>query len=110
MQYHIYKKENSLNFLKSLYNKIFNKSLEDIYLKLEDNYLEYFSEEQEEMVQIPAENITKIITRFCELQIHTADSAVHRISMSYIKNVQTRWEVKEMIKQLAHINSFSTAS
>lgn len=93
-----------------LFRKFQKTSSQNVYLKLEDDYLEYFSEEREEMVQIPAENIAKIITRFCELQIHTHDNSVHRISMKYIKKEQTRWEVKEMIKQLAHINSFSTAS
>lgn len=79
-----------------------------IFLRVEDTYLEYFREDLDEMVQIGAEDIEKVCTRFCEIQVHTRDHAVHKIDMSVIKKQQTRWEVKEMIKGLAHLESVST--
>lgn len=91
------------------YAKMFCLSKE-LFLKVEEGSLKYFSEEREEMIEIEAKDIEKITSRFCELHIHTRDNAVHRISMSPIKKEQTRWEIKEMIRQLAHMQSFSTAS
>lgn len=72
----------------------------DILLKIEDHSIEYFSEERKEMITIATESITDIKTRFCELQILTRDNKIHKIDTSTFKTEQTRWEVKEMIKQL----------
>jgi len=73
----------------------------DLLLKIEDNGIEYFSEEHDAMIKIEAESIIRVSSRFCELHILTRDNTTHRIDMSSIKKEQTRWEVKEMVKQLA---------
>jgi hypothetical protein len=78
------------------------------FLRVEDTYLEYFSEDMDEIVQIGADEIEKVCTRFCEIQVYTRDHSVHRIDTSVIKKQQTRWEVKEMIKNLAQPHDLST--
>ena len=72
----------------------------DILLKIEDHSIEYFSEEHNNLITIKTESITDIKTRFCELQIITRDNRIHKIDMSSFKTEQTRWEVKELVKQL----------
>jgi hypothetical protein len=72
----------------------------DLLIKIEDNGIEYFSEERDEMIRIEAESIIKVSTRFCELHILTKDNTPHCIDLSLIKTEQTRWEVKETVKQL----------
>ena len=69
-------------------------------VKINGDSIEYFSTDAEEMITIPAEEIVKVSTRFCELRIHT-EYDVHSINMSMIPKEQTRWEIKEMIRIVA---------
>ena len=95
------------SFIYKRYSSLFRKK---VLIKVGQDSLQYFSGEKDEMIEIAAEDIVKVSTRFCELQVHTKDNTIHRISMASIKKEQARWEIKEMVKQLAGINSFSAAS
>ena len=86
------------SFIYSRYASLFKKK---ILLQVGEDSLKYYSVERDEMVEVPASEIVKINTKFCELQIHTRDQYVHRISISSVKKEQTRWEIKECVKQLA---------
>ena len=70
------------------------------FVKIEDNQVQYFCPVKKEVILIPANEITKVSTHFCELQIHTYNRT-HCINMNKIKQEQQRWEIKEMIKKLA---------
>ncbi|WP_423147127.1 hypothetical protein [Rubrolithibacter danxiaensis] len=82
---------------------------EELLLKIDNEGFDYFSFEEDKVIRIQAEEISKITTGFCELKVHTRDNLIHKINMAPIKKEQTRWEVKEMVKQLAR-QSFSVAS
>lgn len=84
----------------------------DLLLKVDGTCVVYFSNEEAKLISIQAEEISKITTAFCQLQVHTRDNNIHLINMEPIKKEKTRWEVKEMIKQLAkqQPQSFSVAS
>ncbi|HYK77926.1 MAG TPA: hypothetical protein VEV16_13190 [Daejeonella sp.] len=69
------------------------------FVQIQDGTLNYFCPQQEEMVSISARDITKISTRFCELQLHTPDR-IHSLNMGLVRQEQTRWEIKEMIRKM----------
>jgi hypothetical protein len=69
------------------------------FVKIADNNVYYLCPVTKEAVTIPANEILKVTTQFCELQIHTANRT-HCLNMDKIKQESQRWEIKEMIKQL----------
>ena len=72
-------------------------------VKIEENQLQYFCPIKKETVMIPTNEITKVTTQFCELQIHTYNRT-HCLNLKKIKQEQQRWEIKEMIKKFAAEN------
>ncbi len=82
---------------------------DNLLIKVDNRGVEYFSHEEGRLVTVNAEDIIKITTGFCQLHVHTRDS-VHLINMETIKKEKIRWEVKEMVKQMAKQASFSVAS
>ena len=95
------------SFIHNRYSSLFKKK---VVIEVGQDSIQYFSEEKNEMVEIAAEDIVKISTRFCELQVYTRDNTLHRINMESVKKEQARWEIKEMVKQLAGINSFTAVN
>jgi hypothetical protein len=69
------------------------------FIKIEDNNLYYFCPVKKEAVMIPANEIVKVSTQFCELQIHTT-TRTHCLNLNNIKQEHRRWEIKETIKNL----------
>ncbi|NEU07833.1 hypothetical protein GZH53_05870 [Flavihumibacter sp. R14] len=86
-------------FLIALATQI-NKRFKVPFVNIHDNTLEYFSPEEGEIISIPSLEITKITTRFNELNIHTSER-VHSLNLGLIRQEQTRWEIKEMIRRMA---------
>lgn len=78
--------------------KLKNKPEE--FVKIEENNLQYYCPIKKELIIIPVQEITNITTHFCELQIHTLNRT-HCINLNKIKQEQQRWEIKEMIKEIA---------
>ena len=68
-------------------------------VKIADNNVYYLCPVTKEAVTIPASEIIKVTTQFCELQIHTS-TRTHCLNMDKIKQESQRWEIKEMIKKL----------
>lgn len=79
---------------------IINKKSKVPFVNIHDNTLEYFSPEEGQIISIPSMEITKITTRFNELNIHTNDR-MHSLNLGLIRQEQTRWEIKEMIRRMA---------
>lgn len=73
------------------------------FVKIEDRQLQYFCVVKKEIVTIPADEIIKVTTQFCELQIHTLNRT-HCLNLNHIKEEKQRWEIKEMIRKLAPEN------
>lgn len=69
-------------------------------LEITDDKITYLSEEQNELISIQSEDIISIEHKFCELQIRTRDEQVHNINLLNTGSEQTRWEIKEHIKEL----------
>jgi hypothetical protein len=69
-------------------------------LEITDDKISYLSEEKNELVTINAEEILSINHKFCVLEIHTNDEAVHNINILNTGSEQTRWEIKEHLKRL----------
>jgi len=86
-------------FLVALATKI-NKRSKVPFVNIHDNTLEYFNPEEGEIISIPSMEITKITTRFNELNIHT-EKRIHSLNLGLIRQEQTRWELKEMIRRMA---------
>ena len=82
---------------------------DNLLIKVDNRGVEYFSHDEGKLITVHAADIIKITTGFCQLQVHTKD-AVHIINMEAIKKEKTRWEVKEMVKQMAKQAAFSVAS
>ena len=76
------------------------KRKQELFIRIENNQLQYFCPVKKELITIPSTDITKVTTQFCELQIHT-NNRTHCLSMEKIKQETQRWEIKEMIKKLA---------
>ena|SRR5579875_196935 len=73
------------------------------FVKIENNQVRYFCQVKKEAIVIPINEITKVTTQFCELQIHTS-SRTHCLKLNKIKQEQQRWEIKEMMRKLAMEN------
>jgi hypothetical protein len=69
-------------------------------LKITKNSIVYLSEERNELISIASDEIKEITHRFCELQILTKDDSIHHINLLNTDSEQTRWEIKELSKQL----------
>lgn len=74
------------------------------FVKIKDNQLQYYCPIKKELVVIPAKEITKVTTHFCELQIHTCNHT-HCLNINKVKQENERWEIKEMIRKLAVENN-----
>lgn len=74
------------------------------FIMIQDSKLEYFCPEKNKIITVFANDITNITTRFFELRIHTAEK-VHSINLEQVTEEKTRWEIKEMIKQLANVKA-----
>lgn len=74
------------------------------FIRIQDSKLEYLCPHKNKIITVYANEITNITTRFFELRIHTA-SEVHTINLEQITEVKKRWEVKEMIRQLASLKT-----
>lgn len=68
-------------------------------VKIADNNVYYLCPVTKEAITIPANEIIKVTSQFCELQIHTS-TRTHCLNMDKIKQESQRWEIKEMIKKL----------
>lgn len=79
------------------------------FLKVDSHSIEYFCEQKERTVLILSDEITHITTRFCELHIHTRDK-VHTLNMNMIRQEKKRWEIKQIIRELATEHKLSAAS
>ena len=73
------------------------------FVEIVNDTLNYFDPEKGEVVSVPAKDITHISTRFCELNVHTHEN-IHSLNLGLIRNAKTRWEIKEMIRKMAHGN------
>ena len=93
-------------FLIALATQI-NKRLKVPFVNIHDNTLEYFSPEDGEIISIPSMDITKVTTRFNELNIHTGER-IHSLNLGLIRQEQTRWEIKEMIRRMARPDGNNT--
>ena len=89
--------------------KINSKTTRVPFIKIQEDRIEYLCQEQEEIISIDANDITKITTRFCELKIHTNEQ-IHSLNLGMIRQEKKRWEIKEMIYKIAHIDRLSVAS
>jgi hypothetical protein len=81
-----------------------NKRSRIPFVNIHDDTLEYFNPEEGEIISIPSMDITRVTTRFNELNIHTQDR-MHSLNLGLIRKEQTRWELKEMIRRMAHERS-----
>ena len=79
---------------------VINKRSKVPFVNIHDDTLEYFSPENEQIISIPSMEITKVTTRFNELNIHTSDR-MHSLNLGLIRQEQTRWELKETIRRMA---------
>ncbi|MBC7744685.1 MAG: hypothetical protein H7096_06245 [Flavobacterium sp.] len=78
-----------------------NKRMRVPFVNIHDETLEYFCHEEGQIISIPSTDITKITTKFNELIIHTSER-MHSLNMGLIRQEQTRWEIKEMIRKMAN--------
>ena len=86
-------------FLIALVTQV-NKRLKVPFVNIHDSTLDYFCPEEGQIISIPAMEINQITTRFNELNIHT-NNRVHSLNLGLIRQEQTRWEIKEMIREMA---------
>ncbi len=70
------------------------------FVEITDGTLSYLNTEKGEMVSVPVHEITHISTRFCQLNVHTAEE-IHTLNLDMVRNEKTRWEIKEMIREIA---------
>ncbi len=78
----------------------FTKRLKVPFLNIHDSTLEYYSQEEGQIISIPATAINQITTKFNQLNIHTQER-IHSLNLGLIRQEQTRWEIKEMIREMA---------
>lgn len=86
-----------------------NKRSRIPFVNIHDDTLEYFNPEEGEIISIPSTDITKVTTRFNELNIHT-HNRMHSLNLGLIRKEQTRWELKEMIRRMAHEGHHSSVA
>ena len=70
------------------------------FVEIVDSTLNYFDTNKGEMVSVQVHEITHISTRFCQLDVHTAEN-IHSLNLGLVRNEKTRWEIKEMIREMA---------
>ncbi len=69
------------------------------FVEIADGTLSYFDTGKGEMISVPVHDITHISTRFCELNVHTAEHT-HSLNLDLIRSERARWEIKEMIREM----------
>lgn len=74
------------------------------FIDITDGTLSYLNTGSGEMVSVPVHEITHTSTRFCQLNVHTAD-CIHILNLDLVRNEKTRWEIKEIIKEVARQGS-----
>ena len=70
------------------------------FVDIKDGTLSYLNTDNGKMVSVPVHDITHISTRFCQLNVHTAEG-IHTLNLDMVRNEKTRWEIKEMIREIA---------
>ena len=70
------------------------------FVEINDGNLDYFDSGKGEMVSVSLHDITHISTKFCELKLHTNES-IHTLNLGLIRNEKARWEIKEVIREMA---------
>lgn len=70
------------------------------FVEINNGTFSYFDTGKGEMVSVPVQDITHISTRFCELNVHTAENT-HSLNLDLIRSEKARWEIKEMIREMA---------
>ena len=70
-----------------------------LFVSVSDVSIQYYAEDRDQMIVIPVKDITGISSKFCRLFVHTQES-IHSINLLYVKREKSRWELKEMIKQV----------
>jgi hypothetical protein len=68
-----------------------------LFLKVEENEIEYFNGEEKELVSVDTHAINNVDTGFNKLRLHTRDQ-VHVLDLSYIRDEKKRWEIKEAVR------------
>ena len=68
-----------------------------LFLKVEDNEIEYYNGEEQELVSVETNAIKNVDTGFNELRIHTQEQ-IHIVDLSYIRDEKKRWEIKEAVR------------
>lgn len=69
------------------------------FVEIANGTFSYFDAGKGEMVSVPVQDITHISTRFCELNVHTAEHT-HSLNLDLIRSEKARWEIKEMIREM----------
>ena len=70
------------------------------FVEIVNGNISYFDSGKGEMVTVPVHDITHISTRFNQLNVHTAEN-IHSLNLGLIRNEKARWEIKEMIREMA---------
>lgn len=89
----------SMVFLITLF-KLNGRKPDVIFLKIQENEIEYFDSEENQVVSVCIADIKSVSTGFNELRIYT-DQRIHIVDLSYIRDEKTRWEIKEAVKATA---------
>ncbi|HEY1008324.1 MAG TPA: hypothetical protein VGD92_14120 [Sphingobacteriaceae bacterium] len=74
-----------------------SQSTRMLFLKVEDNEIEYFNGEDQELVAVATHAIRNVDTGFNKLRLHTPEH-VHIVDLSYIRDEKKRWEIKEAVR------------
>ncbi|SKB63564.1 hypothetical protein [Daejeonella lutea] len=69
------------------------------FVEISNGTMTYFDTVKGELISLPVNDITHISTRFCELNVHTANN-VHSLNLDLIRSEKARWEIKEMIREM----------
>ncbi len=69
------------------------------FVEIANGTLSYFDAGTGEMTSVPVQDITHVSTRFCELNVHTANHT-HSLNLDLIRSEKARWEIKEMIREM----------
>ena len=74
-----------------------SQSTRMLFLKVEENEIEYFNGEEKELVSVDPHAICNVDTGFNKLRLHTPEQ-VHIVDLSYIRDEKKRWEIKEAVR------------
>mgnify|MGYP003575023208 FL=1 len=74
-----------------------SRSTRLLFLKVEENEIEYFNGEEQELVSVDTHAIRNVDTGFNTLRLHTPEQ-VHVVDLSYIRDEKKRWEIKEAVR------------